>query len=58
MTKYQVFDEDGNLIRVFFCKEEAEHWRSLRDGYSIKVVKTPRYKRPKLDLSLLPEALF
>lgn len=58
MTKYQVFDEDGKLMRVFDCEEAAEHWCNVREGYSLKVVKTPRPKRPKLDLSKFEEAPF
>ena len=48
--RYEVRDEEGDLMRVFHRKEEAEAWVSIREGWTIKA--------PKLDLSSLPEAPF
>lgn len=54
--KYEVRDENGDLMRVFHYREEAEHWVSLREGWTVKAKRQP--KPPKLDLSSLPEAPF
>jgi len=53
--RYEVRDEEGNLMRVFHRREEAEAWVSIREGWTVKARRQPK---PKLDFSSLPEAPF
>lgn len=46
--KYGILDDEGNVIR----------WVWFAPPYPHVVVKVPRRRKPKLDLSNVPDALF
>lgn len=53
MSKYCLYDEQGELMRIVGRQEEARHIISTRSGWTMKCV---RYTR-KVDLSQFEDAL-
>ncbi len=54
--RYEVRDEEGDLMRVFHRKEEAEAWVALREGWTITAKRQPR--KPRFDFSTVEDAPF
>lgn len=54
MSKYKIYNEDNELIRIVGRQEEALAIVTLRAGWTFKCVRTPK---PVIDLSQFEDAL-
>lgn len=54
MTKYLIYNEDKELMRIVSRQEEARHIMRTRLGWTMKCVRSPK---PVIDLSQFEEAL-
>lgn len=54
---YHVYDEDGELIRRFYTRQEAEYWCNQRPGFTLQFHRQPKYN-PWDKVAHLPESPF